>query len=414
MRSGIWLALILGLAIAALLAASVLALRPAPVPARYDYQHVHHFDPEREGGHLLPNLDLLVSGEHVGQSVRFVTNSAGFRDTREFAYRPDPGTTRILFLGDSYVDGMRTDQERTIGYRLEALLDEAGDRQRPEARDYEVLISGHTCSTNAWYYVQEHGRRYHPQVVLLGVTLGNDITWHNYGAGFRPVRGASGHERLELALPLQMAGRNQPQLMLPADAYDEPGPWDALVDLEFRVRSGLARRSGLFSQSVSPLIKPRGGARGAVPAADFMVSLGLFYTPVMPEIEQMYRDFENTLAGLHALALREEARLFVVLFPVRAQVSERDWRLLVRRFGLDSDRFDLEYPGRRILDFCRARGIACLDALLALREAERAAQGPLYRPRGDMHLSDRGQEVTARAIASWLSVSSGERVSEAE
>lgn len=51
-----------------------------------DYGDLHKFDPHREGGHLLPNLDLLVQGEKVGSGVRFITNSKGIRNEREFDF----------------------------------------------------------------------------------------------------------------------------------------------------------------------------------------------------------------------------------------------------------------------------------------------------------------------------------------
>jgi hypothetical protein len=77
-----------------------------------DYEALAQFDPEREGGHLLPNLNLDVRGEFG--AVHFITNSKGFRNTKEFDYMPSPGVSRILLLGDSYVDGMRTDQEHML------------------------------------------------------------------------------------------------------------------------------------------------------------------------------------------------------------------------------------------------------------------------------------------------------------
>ncbi len=101
----------------------------APRTKLWKYSDLHQIDiatfladPLREGGHLVPLLDVLARGEHRGQAVRWVTNSKGYRNDSEFAYEVPEGTYRILLMGDSYVDGFRTDQERTIGYLLERHL----------------------------------------------------------------------------------------------------------------------------------------------------------------------------------------------------------------------------------------------------------------------------------------------------
>ena len=136
-----------------------------------DYGDIHHFDPSREGGHLLPNLDLLVNGERVGQRVRFITNSRGFRSDREFSYEAPESTYRILFLGDSFVDGMRTDQENTIGYILEEILDstslaELRVADRPIEELHELYDQG-----MAVFAAQDTLRRLRPKSVKIDIAL---------------------------------------------------------------------------------------------------------------------------------------------------------------------------------------------------------------------------------------------------
>lgn len=172
--------LIIGFAvfcIAILAGATFLIVRMQPVRpsvSQYpDYLELHRFDPDREGGHLLPDFNGLVTGERVDQPVGWVTNSKGFRSEREYSYQPEEGVFRVLLLGDSYDDGMRTAQGKTIGALLETALNRV---YIDEFHSTEVLISGHNNPANAWYYHQEHGRKYQPHVVILGVTLGNDLT----------------------------------------------------------------------------------------------------------------------------------------------------------------------------------------------------------------------------------------------
>lgn len=373
-----------------------------------DYGALLDFDPQREGGHLLPDLDELVVGAYFGDPVRFITNSKGFRNDREFAYKPQPGTLRVLFLGDSFVDGMRTDQKRTMGYVLEQFI--SRNLQGSDFRHCEVLISGHNNPANAWYYYQEHGRRFAPHVVVLGVTLGNDLTWHNYGAGIRSSFDDSGIRVLEVAPSVGSAGKHK-KILLPPEAYRTRGVWDSLgmVAIEFKFRSFLANRSDLFAYSVPPKAQPWPSRAWHAYAAGFSTSLGLFYRPVMREFETMFQDFEEVLAGFDVMAEKTGADFVAVLFPVRFQVSAGDWNLLRRSLALDGSNFDLDYPNRRFKATCARADISCLDVTEDLRRHRRQR---LYRPLGDMHLSERGQEIAAESIGRVVLAGIGESSSD--
>jgi hypothetical protein len=366
-----------------------------------DYGEVHRFDPEREGGHLLPNLRQLVKTERPSDAVTFITNSKGFRNEEEFALEHPASTYRVMFLGDSYVDGMRTDQRRTIGY----LLQESLNRSLPAGRytRVEVMISGHNNPTNAWYYFQHHGYRYKPDLVLLGVTIGNDLAWNNYRATFVPVRDGQGRPALEKSdRPWQDEHKGE-GLMIPEEGYVSDRSGAERCAKELKTRQSLAEKSRLFGYAVPPALYPFPSAPGKVFATDFCVCLGLFYVPVMPEIEKIYADFEETLAGFDDTVVRNGSRFAVVLFPERIQLAGTDWELLRRLFLLDGARFDLEYPDRRLLAFCKQHGIASADALPWLKEPARAHPWThLFRSRGDMHYNEAGQRVAAAGLDGFV------------
>jgi len=50
----------------AFLAIGVVILRRGPAKHLPDYGDIIQFDPNREGGHLLPGLDMLMQGERTG------------------------------------------------------------------------------------------------------------------------------------------------------------------------------------------------------------------------------------------------------------------------------------------------------------------------------------------------------------
>jgi hypothetical protein len=102
-------------------------------------------------------------------------SSQGFRGD-EFAQEKPTDTYRIVNLGDSVVFGWEVRYEETYGKQLEMMLDAVGD-----GFDYEVInagIPGWNLPMAHRFLVQE-GLSYDPDMVLLGITVVNDV----YGAG---------------------------------------------------------------------------------------------------------------------------------------------------------------------------------------------------------------------------------------
>ncbi len=366
-----------------------------------DYGEIHKFDPAREGGHLLPNLDEWMQGGRRDQRVRIVTNSKGFRNRKEFSREVPAGTLRILLLGDSFVDGMRTDQEDTIGAVLERGLKSGLANTRWS--DVEVMVSGHNNPCDAWYAYQEHGRRFAPQLVVLGVTLGNDLTWQGYRRWMMPVTGADGAPGLRFdatanayLFPINVG------VMLPPTAFEPEPAWGFLTRAEMNVRSFLADRFRFAGDSIPMPTNPWVSERGRVHAADFTLSLGIFGRPLMPEAEQWFADLEEVLAGMNGEVDRSGSRLLVLLFPVRVQVDAKSWDLTRRAYGLKEAAFDLDAPNRRIDACCRRLGVPCLDPSDELRAGAKKGEGPFFRPRGDMHFNEAGQRLCAEFLRQYL------------
>jgi len=108
------------------------------------------------------------------------------------------------------------------------------------------------------------------------------------------------------------------------------------------------------------------------------------------------------LTGMYQAVTTTGAAFLVVLFPVRIQVAEQDWNLLVRSYDLNREQFDLQKPNQHVLALCQRQSIECLDSLPALRRWYEEHGEPVYRTRGDMHLNERGQRIIAKHIAAYL------------
>jgi len=372
-------------------------LAPLLLPATDDglpgYDQLVAYDPARPGGHLKPSINELVRGARHGEGVPWITNSQGFRNSQEITPEPAEGVLRILFYGDSFVDGMRTGQDDTIGAVLKREL------TRRLEREVEILISGHNNPANAWYHWQTHGRHFHPDVVILGLTMGNDLTSHNFGAGVMPVVESLDH--LVTTDPAaSMAGVDNGLVMIPEDGFVPEGQMSSWALSSAALNQSLAKRFFFLAQRAPPAMGPRPAAPGQAQAAGFYVSLGLYYKGSIPFIESVWRDFETLLPGFVAQVRHFGAWPLMVTFPTRIEALPGDWERLADALQLDQARFDLQAPSRRITALCEENALPCLGMADALEEGQRT--GKVFRPLGDMHLSEHGQAVTAIAIAEFM------------
>ena len=357
------------------------------------YDQLVNYDPARPGGHLKPDIDLLVRGSRSGQGVSWITNSQGFRNRQEITPEPEEAVLRVLFYGDSFVDGMRTGQDNTMGAVLEHEL------AHRLGRKVELIISGHNNPANAWYHWQTHGRHFHPHFVILGLTMGNDLTSHNFGAGVLPI--AESLDYLVRTEPgTSMAGVGNGQAMIPTDGF-LPGQQRSHWEISAAVlNQSLAQRFPFLAHWAPPAMGPRPGVPGQAMAAGFFVSLGLYYRGSIPFIETVWRDFDTLLPGFVAQLRHFGARPLMVKFPTRIEALPGDWIRFADALQLDKSRFDLRAPSRRVTALCERISLPCLDTAAALEQGQ--MDDDVFRPLGDMHLSDHGQAVTAYAIADFM------------
>ena len=98
-------------------------------------------------------------------------NAHGLRD-REYAYEKEPGTFRVLALGDSFTAAIEHPVDQTWTKFLERRLNaRSGDLT------FEVINAGRSASGTGYQYLwyDTEGYKYSPDLVLL-VVIGNDLT----------------------------------------------------------------------------------------------------------------------------------------------------------------------------------------------------------------------------------------------
>jgi hypothetical protein len=361
-------ALLLGLAVAETALSALDRSPPRPAGVR-DYGDL--MGPYREGGFLIPNMHARVVGPEG--PVEFVTESHGFRNRQDVLREKPAGRRRVLLVGDSFVAGYRTDQERMVGRVLEREL-----RDLPGGAKIDVVVAGvgHPGAASDW--LTRHGWGFQPDLVVLAVTLGNDVSQSWLGRHHLPSDSLAG-------------------LFLPKDAYPSgfPGLVPVKLDRTLARWRTYRRARGLFAIDV--IGSWYGDTPGAVHQMDPAHSLGHFYTGApLAAVETSFGDLLADLAELRAASAARGVPLLAALVPQRFQTSPAEWSATAFAYGLEPRMFDRDRPNRIILDGCAAHGVDCFDLLPGFAgEPSRR----LYQPRGDMHWSDAGHERAGRLLA---------------
>ncbi len=94
---------------------------------------------------------------------KFTTNSQGFRDNFDFAYPKEPGTLRVICLGDSNTEGFEARQEFTFSAIIQRFL----NREGLKAEVYNMGVSGYSTSEEL-ILLEHEAVKYKPDYIVLG------------------------------------------------------------------------------------------------------------------------------------------------------------------------------------------------------------------------------------------------------
>jgi hypothetical protein len=342
-------------------------------------------DPLGWGGLLRENLSLYVT-DGLGGRARWTNNAAGFRSDREFSQEPQPGILRILALGDSFNVGYRVDQDETFSH----LRDKWINRKYGRA---EILVAETEEPTTALYYMTSYGLQLKPEIVLLGITLGNDIVQAYQGLdahGSYILTTENGKVHIEKNQNSNVGFEQLAAYKIPPDYLRYETPTEKFIR---RASRWLTRRHLLrpFYQEHEAITS--WGDRDHLSLFDPNNGFGVFADPLPPKIEDAYQRLFRILEAF-ALLCRQNHILFAVqIFPQRYQVQPEDWARAVAEYGLNPSRFNLNGPNQRIEAFCRTHAIVCVDPTAAMAKWYSETRKSLYLPRGDMHWNKVGHRV---------------------
>jgi hypothetical protein len=350
-----------------------------------DYGDIKRPQGLKLGGFLKENLSVYVI-DGMGGRVRWTTNAAGFRSDREFTPEPRPGVLRVLSLGDSFTAGYRVDQHETFSYLQEQWIN----------REYgaaEVMVPEIADPAYALYYLDRFGLSLKPHIVLLGITLGNDITQAYQGLdphGSFILTMAEGKVHIKVNQQATLNHKKLEAYKIPPAYLKSESPAQGFFPQASRwlKKRRLLRR---FFQEQEAIVSS--GDRQHPSLFDLANGLGMFTNPPPPEIDEAYRRLFRILEAFSLLCRQHHMIFAVQLFPQRYQVQPGDWDRAVEEYGLKKSRFDLMEPNRRIGVFCRQHGIRCLDPTAAMARRYAQTGRSMYYPRGDMHWNRAGHRA---------------------
>jgi hypothetical protein len=289
---------------------------------------------------------LMKPGSHYKwQGIPVAVNSHGLRGP-ETPYEKPSNTFRILNLGDSIAMGWGAREEDTYGRQLEQLLNEhsTGDRH------YEVINAGVPGWNleNALAYLQAEGLKYEPDLILLDLTIVNDIYGRN-----------------------ALLAQNRPASIewLRANTYFWPF-------LTVQLRWMEARAEGRERiEAIDPPSRPES------------------YFPLEPEAER-WTEVWNSVLAIHRLALENKVQFGLILFPLEFQVLDEKYSTL---------------PQELLTAKAAEAGIPVLDLLPTFQEACREKPGGACQLEDRylfadvwMHPSAYGHELTAVELETFL------------
>jgi len=338
------------------------------------------------GGYLRENFKAYVT-DGVGGKVRWVTNSAGFRSDQEFSEEPPPGVLRLLSLGDSFTAGYRVGQEETFSYLLQQWIKQKFGKS-------EILVAEIEEPATGLYYLDRFGIKFNPHLVLLGITLGNDIA--------QAYHSLDGEEKYVLSLKdgkvrIDLADHGQVHWAQDLRAYKIPAeylqPRNPVAKFLAPARRWLGKRQVV--RRLYPHEEPitSSGNRDNPELFDLNNGLGMYTNPAAPEIDEAYRCLFRILEAFQVYCEQRQIVFAIQLFPQRFQIQPEDWERAVAACGLERSRFDLMAPNKRIQAFCREQGIFCFDPTAAMAQYYAQTKENLYKPRGDMHWNREGHWV---------------------
>lgn len=347
------------------------------------YSVYHRADPIRGVAHI---PGAKSQRQYEGESW-IAINDDGLRGPEATLAHP-AGTLRIALLGDSFIEAFEVPYQKTVGEVIERRL--SALRGAPvEVLNFGV---GGYGTTQQLLTLQHEVWKYSPDLVLLAVTTGNDIS-DNY----RPLKRSDYvpyHVFQGADLVLDSSFRK-------SRAYQSRAVWSRRL-LALVEHSHLVQLVNRVRHSMRKSERQQANA-GGVPGDELGLRDEVQLPPTTPDWREAWRVTEGVLGLMRDECRRKNTPFAIVTLTRGIQVTplREKKESFLRQLGAK----DLYYPERRLAEFGKREGIPVLN--LAPAMAEQAEERQVYfhahhDSLGIGHWNEAGHQAAGELIAPWL------------
>jgi hypothetical protein len=292
----------------------------------------------------------LTPGRDYGAGLH--GNNLGYPGA-EFSKEKHAGVYRIAALGDSFAVGPAV----PFADNYLTLVQSA----QPDTELYNFGVSG-AGPREYLTILRQHALACQPDLVLLSLFVGNDITE-------------------SLPTPRHLDPRRHSLYLV--------------LDRGFHLLKERWRRSQEDGAGVSDRY-----AAGRLSPATFdeveARRLAVCLDPAPPGLERKWQRTFSYLNRIVTACRGQRVLIACVLIPDEFQVNPMVLEGALRTAQIDARRVDLEGPQRRLLSFLAERGVPCLDLLPSFKGVSST-----YAPR-NTHWNVYGNRLAAQRISNWL------------
>lgn len=316
-------------------------------------------------------------------------NSLGFRDV-EHPKRKEAGTTRVLAIGDSFIEAYTVELDESVTRRAEAI----GRAQGCPIEVVNAGVHGYSTDQEALWFVGE-AEPLEADVVLVFAYY-NDVLNNirvNYWGSPKPLTRVLDGRITPINLPLPGAsGPDEPTSVQQKTAPPVEGSALRQMVLE-RVVMGAPRLHAWLSRT---------GFVDAFEPEPIPDELRAYKSRgQLEEFDEAWEQTRSLFGALGESVRGRHAAPVLVYIPARFEISDRDWDLTTLRYGIEPKVWDRLRVRNHLEQIATSTGWAFLDLTGPLRAESGAWGGETYLP-FDGHWNPRGHDVAARAVVDFL------------
>jgi hypothetical protein len=336
------------------------------------------------------------------ESIPVIYNSQGWRDTEHSVQKPGD-KTRIVVLGDSFMEGYSVRLEDLMSKRLEHLSDIEGYKT-------EVInlgVGGYGTLQQYLVY-KKVGRLYQPDIVLLGFYFGNDLRDNSYELGSMFLNRTS----IKLSSRPFLRHTELPAWRITQVDYDGAmSRYTSHKEREKTLTETIAEKSALFvtAHEVYKKIKARyqsmsiqdeNSTKRALER--HLAQFGQYYCDEPAEYKRAWEITGAIIQKLDQVVSEDGAELVVFTVPALNEVDPSIIRNLENQ-NMSTPALCVEAAPSylRLMRLLDELDVTYLDLLPDFRRAMRQDSVELFR-RSDAHWNELGHDLAAKKIHALL------------